>query len=57
MVANFDANATQPPDVSGSAEVGRPITVWIAFMVPSGTHLKQLNYNGKSMAAMEQMVP
>ena len=57
MVAKFDANATQPPDVTGSADDGRPLKVWIAFLVPSGTHLKSLNVNGKPAATMEQMVP
>ena len=36
---------------------GRPTDVWIAFLVPSGTHLKQLNYSGKAIGTFEQDVP
>jgi hypothetical protein len=57
MIAKYDANATRPPDVSGSSADGRPTDVWIGFLVPSGTHLKQLQYKGKTLAEMEQVVP
>ncbi len=56
MVAKYDASGATP-DVTGSPDDGRPTDVWIAFLVPSGTHLKQLNFNGKSIAPLDQAVP
>ena len=57
MVAKYDSSGATPPDVTGTPDDGRPTDVWIAFLVPSGTHLKQLNYNGKSIGTMDKAVP
>jgi hypothetical protein len=44
MVAIY--NATDPaPDVTTAD--GRPIDVWVAFLVPTGTQLKQVKFNDK----------
>ena len=56
MVAKFNA-ASAPGDVSGSGNDGRPTDVWIAFLVPSGTHLKEFKVNGKTAAQVDQAVP
>ena len=55
MIAVYNANGAAP-DVSGGNDA-RPLEVWIAFLVPSGSHLKQLTFNGKPVAQMEQVVP
>ena len=39
-----------------SAEQGRPLDVWIAFLVPSGTHLKELKLGGKTVTGLDQLV-
>ena len=54
MVAVYNAAGSPPPINPGGD--ARPTDVWIAFLVPAGTHLKQLTFNGKPVAEMEQMV-
>jgi hypothetical protein len=54
MVARYNASAA-PQDIS--AEEGRPTDVWIAFLVPSGTHLKEVKFSGKTLAPLEQVIP
>lgn len=54
MAAVYNANGAPPPIASGE---GRPMDVWIAFLVPSGTHLKQLTLNGQPIAQLDQVVP
>ena len=54
MVAVYNANGAPPAIASGD---GRPMDVWIAFLVPSGTHLKQVTLNGQPLAQMEEVVP
>jgi hypothetical protein len=54
MVASYNATAA-PKDISG--QDGRPTDVWIAFLVPSGTHLKELTFNGKPVTPLDQQVP
>jgi hypothetical protein len=54
MAASYNATGT-PKDISGGD--GRPTEVWIAFLVPSGTHLKQVKFNGKLVSALDQQVP
>ena len=54
MIAVYNANGAPPP-ISGGGD-GRPTDVWIAFLVPSGAHLKQLSFNAKPVAQMEQAV-
>ena len=56
MIAKYNALGT-PQDVTGGADDGRPTDVWIGFLVPSGTHLKQLKVNGKAVADLDQQVP
>jgi hypothetical protein len=56
MVAKYNALGT-PQDVTGGADDGRPTDVWIGFLVPSGTHLKQLKISGKAVADLDQQVP
>jgi hypothetical protein len=53
MVAVYNANG-KPNDVSGD---GRPTQFWVAFLVPSGTHLKEAKYDGKTVASLDQAVP
>ncbi|MEO6434560.1 MAG: hypothetical protein ABIP55_02210, partial [Tepidisphaeraceae bacterium] len=55
MVATYNANAA-PADITGGSD-GRPTDVWIAFLVPSGTHLKQATFSGKSVSQVEHAVP
>jgi len=56
MVAKFNATAA-PADVTGSGDDGRPTDVWIAFLVPSGTHVKEFKVSGKTAAKIDQAVP
>ncbi len=53
MVASYRSEGA-PKDIG--AEDGRPLDVWIAFLVPPGTHLKKLTLNGKSVADLDQVV-
>jgi hypothetical protein len=54
MVASYRSEGA-PKDIAASE--GRPMDVWIAFLVPSGTHLKKVTLNGKSVADLDQAVP
>jgi hypothetical protein len=53
MVARYEAES-QVSDVSH--EEGRPTDVWIAFLVPEGTQLAELQFEGKRVAAVDQKV-
>jgi hypothetical protein len=53
MVARYEAEA-QVSDVPH--EEGRPTDVWIAFLVPEGTQLTELQFDGKRVAAVDTKV-
>ena len=53
MVARYEAES-QVADVAH--EEGRPTEVWIAFLVPEGTQLAELQFEGKRVAAVNQKV-
>jgi hypothetical protein len=53
MVARYEAEK-QVGDVPH--EEGRPTEVWIAFLVPEGTQLTELQFDGKRVAAVDQKV-
>ena len=53
MVARYEAES-QVGDVPH--EEGRPTEVWIAFLVPEGTQLAELQFDGKRVAAVNQKV-
>jgi hypothetical protein len=50
MVANYNADS---PVTSLSREEGRPMDVWIAFNVPTGTHITAVQFNGKRVKQVD----
>jgi hypothetical protein len=46
MVGRYDSSS---PVTSVSKEDGRPMDVWIAFLIADGTKIKDLSYQGKSI--------
>jgi hypothetical protein len=50
MVARYDASS---PVASIDKEDGRPLDVWIAFLIADGTKLKELTYQGKSIRTVD----
>ncbi|MGB7159331.1 MAG: CvpA family protein [Tepidisphaeraceae bacterium] len=54
MAAVYDAAA---PIAGPVKDEGRPIEGWLAFVVPSGTQLKELTYKGQSIKAVSETVP
>jgi hypothetical protein len=54
MVAQYDA---ANPVTSVPREDGRPLDVWVAFNVPSGVHIVDVQYEGKSVKAVDIQVP
>jgi hypothetical protein len=53
MIAQYNLDQ---PLASLSHTEGRPTSIWIAYLVPGGTHLKELSYKGKQLKALEQVV-
>jgi hypothetical protein len=54
LVGAYDARATTPPSVG--KEDGQPAEVWIAFVVPNGTQLKQLTYKNQPIRSQDLTV-
>jgi hypothetical protein len=50
MVARYDASS---PVSSIDKEDGRPLDVWVAFLIADGTKLKELTYQGKSIRTVD----
>jgi hypothetical protein len=50
MVARYDASS---PVASIDKEDGRPLDVWVAFLIADGTKLKELSYQGKSIRTVD----
>jgi len=53
MVARYDS-VLQVNDVPRSE--GRPTDVWIAFLVPQNSTLREFRFNGKRIKALDQQV-
>ncbi len=52
LAASYDASGATP---SINQSQGRPTDVWIAFLVPAGTQLRDLSYGGKPIKAVNLM--
>ncbi|HYO07527.1 MAG TPA: hypothetical protein VER17_01020 [Tepidisphaeraceae bacterium] len=53
MVAVYNANGT-PKEIP--SDEGRPTEFWVAFLVPSGTHVKEVKFSGKTVSPLDQQV-
>ena len=53
LAASYDSTGATP---SINQTEGRPTAVWIAFLVPSGTQLKSLNYQAKAIREVTETV-
>ena len=53
MAASYNATGTPKDITSGD---GRPTEVYIGFLVPTGTHLKEVKFNGKTLSPLDQQV-
>ena len=52
-VARYDASS---PVTSVQKEDGRPMDVWIAFLIADGTKIKSLDYQGKPIRTVDLTV-
>jgi hypothetical protein len=53
MVGRFDANL---PVTDVPRSEGRPTDVWIAFIVPQNSALREFRYNGQRVRSLDQQV-
>ena len=54
MVANYNADA---PVASVAKEEGRPLDVWIVFLVPSGKQITDFQFSGASVSPVDLKIP
>jgi hypothetical protein len=54
MVANYNSDA---PVASIAKEEGRPLDVWIVFLVPSGKQITDFQFSGASVSPVDLKIP